>query len=95
MSDTPRKRLRLTIEVDGVWADDLDETAAMMSSPEPPTPWHRLYVVTEEWMRPEVILTLCTYPGEKCQNHEFEMVARNARIVGAEAVGDPLDEEKE
>lgn len=85
----PRKKLRLTIEVDDVWADDLDECAGYCSEPNPPTAADRLYVVTEEWMRPEVILTFTTYPGEKSQNHEFEVLARPARIVGAEAVEVP------
>lgn len=82
----PKKKLRLTIEVDDIWADDLDESAAMWAAPEPPGPKDRRNVVTEEWMRPEVILTICTYPGEKSMNDDFEMVPYRARIVGAEAV---------
>jgi hypothetical protein len=82
----PKKKLRLTIEVDGIWADDLDECAGYMSEPEPPGPRERLYVVTEEWMRPDVVLTVCTIPGEKCMNDDFEMQALTGRIVGAEAV---------
>lgn len=82
----PTKKLRLTIEVDGIWADDLDENASFISEPKPPTPEDKLWVVTEEWFRPEVIVTLTTYPGEKCMNHEFEVIPYQGRIVGAEAV---------
>lgn len=42
-----------------------------------------LDVVTEEWMRSEVGVTFVTLPGEKCQNHEFEIESRVCRIVGA------------
>jgi hypothetical protein len=83
----PQKKLRLTIEVDGIWADDLDESAATIAELRGEvTDRDKLFVVTEEWMRPEVILTVTTYPGEKCQNHEFEVIPYHARIVGAETV---------
>lgn len=86
MIQRPKKKLRLVIEVDDVWADDLDECAGHMSEPDPPGDAERLYVVTEEWMRPDVVLTFCTIPGPKCMNDDFSLVSSSARIVGAEAV---------
>lgn len=83
---TPKKKLRLTIEIDGIWADDLDECAGYLSDPDPPDGEDRLYVVTEEWMRPEVTITIVTIPGEKCMNDDFEVIPYRGRIVGAEAV---------
>lgn len=41
------------------------------------------FIVTEELMREEVGLTFVTIPGEKSQNHEFEVHTRVGRIVGA------------
>ena len=82
----PIKKLRLTIEIDGIWADDLDESAAIYSDPDPPDAQARLDVVLEEWMRPEVILTIVTLPGEKCLNREFEVLPYRGVIVGAETV---------
>ena len=81
-----RKVLRLTVDLPGVYADDLDELAAIWSDEEPPTDRDRLLAATEEWFRREVIVVLTTIPGEKCQNDEFEVVARTARIVGVDAV---------
>lgn len=80
-----KKKLILHIEIDGIWADDLDESAGYCSQPDPPGPEDRLYVVTEEWMRPTVGLTIVTIPGEKCMSDDFEVHAYTARIVGAEA----------
>ena len=54
-SSMQKKRLRLTVDIDDIWADDLDESAAIYSEPDPPGAKDRLNVVTEEWMRPEVI----------------------------------------
>lgn len=82
----PTKVLRLTIEVRGIWADDLDELAGYLSEPEPPGPDDRLFLVTEEWFKPDVVLTACTHPGEKSMNHDFELVTYQGTIVGAEAV---------
>lgn len=47
-----------------------------------------LDVVTEEWMRPEVGVTFVTLPGEKSMNHDFEVVSRVCRIVGARITRD-------
>ena len=77
------KRLVLHIEVEGFNADDLDELAAIVAEPDPPTAADRLYIVTEEWVRPDVGLTLVTIPGDKCMNDDFEVAAFNGRIVGA------------
>ena len=46
------------------------------------------FIVTEELMREEVGLMFVTIPGEKSQNHEFEVHARVGRIVGARILGD-------
>lgn len=48
-----------------------------------------LFTVTEEWMREDVGLTFVTIPGEKSQNHEFEVHTRVGRIVGARIVASP------
>jgi hypothetical protein len=81
-----KKMLRLTIEVPQFHADDLDDCAKWVSEPDPPDADDRLYVVTEEWMRAEVVLTVCTIPGEKCTNDDFEMVPFHGRIVAADVV---------
>lgn len=86
----PKKKLVLHIEVPGLWADDLDENAAIYAgADDDPTaevkPEHRLDVVLEEWMRETVGLTIVTIPGEKCLNSDFEVHAFTGRIVGAEA----------
>jgi hypothetical protein len=79
------KTLVLHIEVPGFNADDLDQLAGYMSEPDPPGPKDRLYIVTEEWMRETVGITLVSIPGEKCMNDDFEVRAFTGRIVGAEA----------
>ena len=79
-----RKHLVLHIEIPGYYADDLDTCAASYSEPEPPGPRERLDVVTEEWMRTEVGITLVGLPGEKCMSDDFEVRAFTGRIVGAE-----------
>ena len=82
---SPKKRLRLTIEVDEFNADDLNDLVEEFDTNEDPA-YTRLYIVTEEWVRPEVTLTLCTIPGDKCTRDDFEMVPFTGRIVAAEAV---------
>jgi hypothetical protein len=81
----PLKALVLHIEISGFNADGLDEYAAACSEPDPPGPEDRLYVVTEEWMRETVGVTLVSLPGEKCMSDDFEVHAFTGRIVGAEA----------
>ena len=83
-SATQRKHLVLHIEIPGFYADDLDGCAAIYSEPEPPGPQDRLEVVTEEWMRETVGITLVSIPGDKCMNDDFEVHAYTGRIVGAE-----------
>lgn len=78
-----RKTLVLHVEVPGVYADDLEESAAAWADGESPTAEDFLNVVVEEWMRPEVGLTVVTIPGEKSTNDDFEVHAYTARIVGA------------
>lgn len=84
-ADCPGRHLVLHVEIPGFWADDLDECAAVLSEPDPPGPEDRLYVVTEEWMRETVGITLVSIPGEKCLSDDFEVKAFTGRIVGAEA----------
>ena len=86
-----QKKLRpliLHIEVDGFYADDLDEMAGYIREQGVVTPEDRLYVVTEEWMRREVGVTLVSLPGEKEMADDSMVHAYNGRIVGAE-VGEP------
>jgi hypothetical protein len=52
-----------------------------------------LFIVTEEWMRDEVGVTFVTIPGEKSQNHEFEIESRVCRIVGARIAASPQEGE--
>lgn len=80
----PTKTLVLHIEVPGVWADDLPESAAIYADEDEPTPADYLEVVLEEWMRQEVGLTIVTLPGEKSTNDDFEVHAYNGRIVGVD-----------
>ena len=84
--DRPKKMLVLHIAIADFNADDLDEAAGYMSEPDPPTDEDRLYVVTEEWMRADVGVVLVSIPGDKCQNDEFHVFARDGRIVGAHLV---------
>lgn len=74
--------LRLTIEVPGIWADDLDACASELN--DPPDADARLDVVLNEWMQADVGLTVVTIPGEN-SNDEPTLQAYNARIVAAEA----------
>lgn len=41
------------------------------------------HIVIEEWMRKDVVLSLVSIPGEKEQNHDFELHGMAGRIVGA------------
>jgi len=83
---TKAKTLVLHIEVPGVYADDLDASAAEYAKYDErePTPQDYLEVVLEEWMRSEVGLTIVTLPGEKNMHEDFEVHAYNGLIVGAE-----------
>ena len=84
MTPEPTKVLILHIEVPGVWADDLPESAAVWADGREPDAQDYLYVVTEEWMRQEVGLTIVTLPGEKNLSDDFGVHAYTGRIVGAE-----------
>src|SRR3546814_20771681 len=77
-----QKKLRpliLHVEVEGFYADDLDEMAGHVREEGTVTPEDRLYVVTEEWMRQEVGITLVSLPGEKCLSAVFMVKAFNGR----------------
>ena len=80
------KRLRLVIEIPDIYADDLDESAEIMADGEEVTEAHYLWVVTEEWMREEVGITIVSLPGEKCMSDDFTVAAYTGRIVGAHTV---------
>lgn len=84
-AEGPTKVLVLHVEVPGFWADDLDKAAGYVSEPDPPTARDRLFVVTEEWMREEVGITLVSLPGEKSLSDDFEVHSYTGRIIGAEA----------
>jgi hypothetical protein len=84
MSAPGTKTLILHIEVPGIYADDLPASAAIYAESDEPSPKDYLDVVTEEWMRPEVGLTIVTIPGEKTMNDDFEVHAYTCRIVGAD-----------
>lgn len=73
-------RLILEIEVPDFSVDGVNEALADDDH------YTLLDVVTEEWMRDEVGVTFVTIPGEKCMNHEFEVMTRTCRIVGARIV---------
>ncbi|HZO69366.1 MAG TPA: hypothetical protein VFB74_30610 [Kribbellaceae bacterium] len=88
LNAAPTKHLVLHIEVPGFYADDLHEMAGYCSEPDEPTAEDYLFVVTEEWMRRDVGLTLVSLPGEKSTNDDFEVHAYTGRIVGAE-IKDP------
>lgn len=85
------KRLVLHVEVPGVYADDLPQAAAFLSEPHQPTPQDYLDMVLEEWMRPEVGLTIVTLPGLGEMSEDFEVHAYTGRIVGVEVR--PIDEQ--
>ena len=85
----PQKTLVLHVTVPGFWADDLEESAAIIAEfhdRREPTAADRLEVVLEEWIRREVGITLVMQPGEKCQNDDFEVHAYTDEIVGAEVI---------
>jgi hypothetical protein len=80
VSDRTHK-LILEIEVPTFWVDGTTQEAA--------DEWYKgdiLPIVTEEWMRPEVGITLVSIPGEKEMNGDFEVHAMDGRIVGARIV---------
>lgn len=79
----PTKKLVLTIVVDGIWADDLPESAALWAQKDDPSPEDYLNVVLEEWMRADIGITLVTLPGDKCMNNDFLVTAHNGTIIGA------------
>lgn len=84
----PSKTLILHIEVPGVYADDLPALAAIWAEPNDPSSKDYLDVVLEEWLRPEVGLTVVTIPSDKSMNYDFEVHAYTGRIVGADLAGD-------
>jgi len=84
-----RRKLLLTIEVPGIYADDLDENTSLFMDEEIDkeiTDKDRADLITEEWCRAEVVLTICTIPGDGCLSDGFEMHPYQARIVGARTV---------
>lgn len=80
----PKKTLVLHVTVPGFWADDLDDCAREIAVGEEPTAGDRLDVVLEEWMRPEVGISLVSLPGEKSDSGDFDLHVYKGQIVGAE-----------
>lgn len=78
----PRKKLRLTIEVPGVWADDLEQWAALRADDGEPRDSDRLDVVVYDWLTEEGLLTLMPNDDE---SGPF-LAVFHVRIVGAEAI---------
>lgn len=80
-----KKALVLHIEVPDIYADDLPDLAAIWAEglEDHPIEEHMRDVVLYEWFRDRVVLGLVTIPGDKCTNDEFEVLAREGRIVGA------------
>lgn len=79
--DLARFALVLEIEVPDFWVDGSTQEAA--------DEWYDgdiLPIVTEEWMRADVGLTMVSRPGEKEMNSDFEVHAMDGRIVGARIV---------
>lgn len=79
--DLPTHKLILEIEVPQFYADGTTQEAA--------DEWYDgnvLPIVTEEWMREDVGLTLVSIPGEKNLDSDFEVHAFDGRIVGARIV---------
>lgn len=74
----PKKVLVLHIRVPGIWVDDLEETAKEFECSIGD-------LITDEYMRSEVGLTIVTLPDDKCLNDDFGVHAYTATIVGAEA----------
>lgn len=79
----PTKVLVLHVEVPGIWADDLPESAAEWATDGEPTAENYLDVVLEEWMQRQVGLTIVTIPGDGNLSEDFEVHAYTATIVGA------------
>lgn len=75
-TESVSRRLVLEIEVPDFYVSDEQEFADEHGLT-------LLDIVTEEWMRPEVGITLVSIPGEKCMNSDSEVHARVGRIVGA------------
>lgn len=77
MSGPNSSRLVLEIEVPEFNVDGAQEAA---------DEWYDgdiLPIVTEEWMRDDVIVVANDIPGEKNMNSDFEIHALVGRIVGA------------
>lgn len=73
------KKLILYIEVPGVWVDDIPEQATEFEC-------EIIDILLEEFMRPQVGLTIVGVPGEKCMNDDFQVYAYTCHVVGAEVV---------
>lgn len=82
MTAATPSRLVLEIEVPGFYVEGNEAEIA--------EEWGGtlLDVVTEEWMRSDVGLTLVSIPDEKSVNSDFEVHAMDGRIVGARIVKD-------
>jgi hypothetical protein len=81
--EKPKRMLVLHIEVPGIWADDLDESAALYAEGDP-SPTDYLDVVVEEWLEETVGLTVISLPALKELASDGQLHAYEGRIVGAE-----------
>ena len=90
MMSEPTKKLILHIELPEIWVDDLEENLHiwMMDGQDKTEPTARDMsdMITTELMRDRAGVTLVTMPGEKCMNHEFDVISYTGTIVGAEVV---------
>jgi hypothetical protein len=79
------KRLILHVEVPEIYVDDLPGYVAEgMGEGEEATPEDYAVILTNEWVRETVGLTLVTIPGEMTGADEFDIESHNGRIVGIE-----------
>jgi hypothetical protein len=79
MSD--KERLVLEIEVPGFNVDGAQEMADELCEGDV------LTLLTEHWMRRDVVLALVSLPGEKEIESDFELHGMEGRIIGARIMG--------
>jgi hypothetical protein len=81
------KKLILHIEITDIYVDDLPSYVAEgMGDDWVPTPRRVAAILTSEWIREQVGLTLLPRPGEQAGADEFEIEAHTGTIVGMEIV---------
>jgi hypothetical protein len=83
------ERLVLHIEVPEFNVDGTQEAADEWND------GNILPIVTEEWMRDDVIVVANDIPGEKNMNSDFAIHALVGRIIGAEIVREASNQDTE